>query len=164
MCYSSPMTSFRIALLFFAVPAVVAGSPFPPNTSSNADRAALIRTGDAIRAAFAASDVDTIMKYHHPNVEKWLSPSSHTVGREALRAALTETFKTVQMMFAENQVESMLILGDTAIEVSTFTLRVVPKEGGTATMARGRAMVVYVRSAQSPTGWVSMRELVQPAE
>jgi ketosteroid isomerase-like protein len=158
------MNHFRIAVIFAA--ALAAGAPlaFAQNSGTPADRAALMRTGDAIRAGFAASDVDTILKYHHPNVEKWLSPTSHTVGRNALRAELAETFKTVQMMFAENQVESTLFIGDTAIEVSTFAIRVTPKAGGEPSMAKGRAMVVYLRSAQSPTGWLSLRELIQPVE
>jgi len=160
------MIRFRFAMLSVVVTVVVAlfWPAWSQNSGTNADRAALTRTGDAIRAGFAASDVDTIMKYHHPSVEKWLSPSSHTVGRDALRAELVETFKAAQLMFAENRVESTLFLGDTAVEVSTFSLRVTPKEGGTASMAKGRAMVVYVRSAQSPTGWLSMRELIQPVE
>jgi len=160
------MIRFRL-VWFFAVLLVITGlAPLVlgQNSGTNADRAALTRTGDAIRAGFAASDMDTILKYHHPNVEKWLSPTSHTVGREALRAELEETFKTAQLMFAENHVESAIFMGDTAVEVSTFTIRVTPKDGGAASMAKGRAMVVYVRSKQSPTGWVSMRELIQPEQ
>ena len=160
------MIRFRL-VWFFAVLLVITGlAPLVlgQNSGTNADRAALTRTGDAIRAGFAASDVETILKYHHPNVEKWLSPSSHTVGREALRAELEETFKTAQLMFGENHVESAIFMGDTAVEVSTFTIRVTPKDGGAASMAKGRAMVVYVRSKQSPTGWVSMRELIQPEQ
>jgi len=148
----------------FAV-AIFAPTSFgEPAKNSDLDRAALRRTGDSIRAGYAASDVDTILKYHHPDVEKWLSPTSHTVRRDALRAELEETFKTVQLMFAENTVESTLFVGDTAVEVSTFAIRVTPKDGGASSMAKGRAMVVYVRSSQSPTGWVSMRELIQPVE
>jgi ketosteroid isomerase-like protein len=158
------MIRFRIAWFFVAFSFVGACPAFAQNSATNADRAALARTGDAIRAGFAASDVETILKYHHPSVEKWLSPTSHTVGRDALRAELEETFKNVQLMFAENQVESTLFLGDTAVEVSDFTLRVTPKSGGTPTMAKGRAMVVYVRSAKSPTGWLSVREMIQSVE
>jgi ketosteroid isomerase-like protein len=116
-----------------------------------------------MRFARVCGDVDAIMKYHHPNVEKWLSPTMHTVGREALRAQLVETFKSVQLTFANNRVESTLFVGDTAVEVSAFTIHVTPKNGGAPSEVKGRAMVVYVRSAQSPTGWLSMRELVQPA-
>jgi ketosteroid isomerase-like protein len=160
------MIRSRIAMVFAGLLAAgaLAPAPFAQNSGSSADRAALARTGDSIRAGFAASDVDTILKYHHPNVEKWLSPTSHTVGRDALRAELVETFKTAQIMFAENNVESTVFMGDTAVEVSTFTIRVTPREGGRSTMANGRAMVVYVRSAQSPTGWVSIRELIQPVQ
>lgn len=160
------MIALRGAVLFAALLAVAAYGPqaLAQNAGTNADRAAVTRTGDEIRAGFAGSDVDAILKYHHPNVEKWLSPTSHTVGRDALRAELVETFKSVQLTFADNRVESTLFVGDTAVEVSTFTIHVTPKDGSAPADVKGRAMVVYVRSAQSPTGWLSMREMIQPAQ
>jgi ketosteroid isomerase-like protein len=160
------MIRFRPAALLFAVVSAIALAPLglAQNSGSDADRAALTRTGDAIRAGFAAGDLEAIMKYHHPDVEKWLSPTAHTIGREALRAGLEQTFKSVRLVFEENRVESTLIVGDTAVEVSSFTIHVTPKNGGAASDAKGRAMVVYVRSAQSPTGWLSMRELIQPVQ
>ena len=139
---------------------------FPQKSTINSDldRASLAKTGDAIRAGFASGDVDAIMKYHHPDVEKWLSAKTHTVGRASLRAEIEEAFKSVRLVFEENRVESTLFLGDTAVEVSDFTIRVTPKDGSAPSVAKGRAKVVYVRSAQSPTGWLSMRELIQPVE
>jgi ketosteroid isomerase-like protein len=162
------MTRFRLNALLVAVVAITATSPrsFPQNspTKSDQDRASLAKTGDAIRAGFAAGDLDAIMKYHHPDVEKWLSAKKHTVGRDALRAEIEETFKSVRLVFEDNRVESTLFVGDTAVEVSAFTIRVTPKDGGAPSSFKGRAMVVYIRSSQSPTGWLSMRELIQPAE
>jgi ketosteroid isomerase-like protein len=162
------MTRFRLNVLLITVVAIAALSPrsFPQSspTNSEQDRAALAKTGDAIRAGFAAGDLDAIMKYHHPHVEKWLSAKKHTVGRDALRAEIEETFKTVRLVFEDNRVESTLFAGDTAVEVSAFTIRVTPKDGGAPSSFKGRAMVVYIRSSQSPTGWLSIRELIQPAE
>ena len=162
------MISFSHRAVATAVIALAVLSPhMHPQTSatnSDQDRAALARTGDAIRAGFASGDVDAIMKYHHPDVEKWLSAKTHTVGREALRAEIEETFKSVRLVFEDNRVESTLFVGDTAVEVSAFTIRVTPKDGGAPSTEKGRAMVVYVRSAKSPTGWLSMRELIQQAE
>jgi ketosteroid isomerase-like protein len=161
------MTHIRFSALLMAVAAVAALSPqpFPQSSSSTSeqDRAALAKTGAAIRAGFAAGDVDAIMKYHHPDVEKWLSVKTHTVGRDALRAEIEQTFKTVRLAFEENRVESTLFTGDTAVEVSAFTIRVTPRDGGALSSFKGRAMVVYIRSSQSPTGWLSIRELIQPA-
>jgi ketosteroid isomerase-like protein len=56
-----------------------------------------------------------------------------------------------------------LLRGDTAIEQSVFTIRSTPKAGGAPVIFKGRAMVVYVRYAKSPTGWASLREMIQPA-
>lgn len=157
---------FRVHAIAVIALALSPAHVYPKNSAANSeqDRAALARTGDAIRAGFAAGDVDAIMKYHHKDVEKWLSPQQHLVGRDALRAELKETFKTVGLVFEENRVESTLISGDTAVEVSAFTIRVTPKDGSAAVAVKGRAMVVYVRSSESPTGWLSMRELIQPVE
>ena len=129
---------------------------------SEQDRAALKKTGDAIRAAFAAGDADAAVAYHHRNVEKWVSPTSHVVGRDALRAGMEKTFQSSRVEFVSNEVESLLFTGDCAVEVSRFTIRGTPKNGGAPSLFKGRAMVVYVRSKESPTGWASIRELVQP--
>jgi ketosteroid isomerase-like protein len=160
------MIRLRFAALVCAAVSVAALAPlaFAQKSGTDADRAALTRTGDAIRAGFAAGDVDAIMKYHHPDVEKWLGGALHTVGRDALRTHLVETFKSVGITFADNRVESTLFVGDTAVEVSDFTIHVTPKNGGAPSDVKGRAMVVYVRSPQSPTGWLSIRELIQPVE
>jgi ketosteroid isomerase-like protein len=162
------MTRFRFSAIFMAVVAIAAVSRplFTQNspTKSDQDRAAIAKTGDAIRAGLAAGDLDAIMKYHHPDVEKWLSAKKHTVGRDALRAEIEESFKSVRLVFEDNRAESTLILGDTAVEVSAFTIRVTPKDGGAPSSFKGRAMVVYIRSSQSPTGWLSLRELIQSAE
>lgn len=130
---------------------------------SERDRISLQKTGNAIRAAFAAGNVDAVVSYHHRNVEKWLSPTTHLVGRDAIRANLEETFQSTKLEFVSSQVESLLFTGNSAVEVSSFTIRGTPKSGAAPFLFKGHSMVVYVRSKASPTGWASIRELIQPA-
>jgi ketosteroid isomerase-like protein len=157
-----------VRIVFLAVVAVLVGwtgTSFAQDSfqGSDRDRIALQKTGDAIRAAFATGDVDAVMVYHHRNVEKWLSPTNHLVGREAVRADLARTFQSTHVEFVSNQVESVLFTGESAVEVSSFTIRGTPKNGGAPSLFKGHAMVVYVRLTESPTGWASIRELIQPA-
>jgi ketosteroid isomerase-like protein len=130
---------------------------------SDADRAAVEKTGAAIRAAFAAGDVAEAMRYHHPEVRKALAYDRVLVGREAVAANLRDTLARFRLQFVENHVESLLIEGDTAVEQTLFTIRASPVGGGASYDLKGRTMVVYVRYSGSPTGWASMRELIQPA-
>jgi ketosteroid isomerase-like protein len=136
---------------------------------SDADRAAVEKTGAAIRAAFAAGDVAAAMRYHHPEVRKALAYDKVLVGREAVAANLRETLAKFHLEFVRNDVESLLIVGDTAVEQTLFTIRVsaagapAGDPAGASYEFKGRTMVVYVRYAESPTGWASIRELIQPA-
>jgi ketosteroid isomerase-like protein len=136
---------------------------------SDADRVAVEKTGAAIRAAFAAGDVAAAMRYHHPEVRKALAYDKVLVGREAVAENLRETLAKFHLEFVRNDVESLLIVGDTAVEQTLFTIRVSAAGAPTGAGAgssyefKGRTMVVYVRYAESPTGWASVRELIQPA-
>jgi ketosteroid isomerase-like protein len=130
---------------------------------SDADRASLHKTSEAIRAAFARGDIEAIMAYHHPDVIKALSYDKYLVGRDAVRADLLGTLHNNRLEFVEHHVENLFFQGDTAVEMSTFTIRGTPKSGGEPFQFKGRAMVVYVRYKQSPTGWASIREVVQLA-
>ncbi len=117
----------------------------------------------AIRDAFARGDIDTIMAYHHPDVIKALGPQKYLVGRDAVKADLLGTFQAYKLEFREHRVENTFFQGNTAVEESTFTIKGTPKNGGEPFLFKGRAMVVYVRYKKSPTGWASIREIVQPA-
>jgi ketosteroid isomerase-like protein len=130
---------------------------------SDTDREALEKTGAAIRAAFAAGDVATAMKYHHPEVVKALSYNKVLVGRDAVAADLAGALKQYHLEFAENHVESLFIENGTAVEMTRFAIKGTPIAGGQPFIFRGRTMVVYVRYKESPTGWASIREIVQPA-
>jgi hypothetical protein len=69
----------------------------------------------------------------------------------------------VHLEWKENQVRSMLIQSDTAVELTDFVIQGTPKKQGQPFLFRGRAMVVYVRYKDSPTGCASIREIIQPA-
>ena len=127
------------------------------------DRELLQKTSEGIRSAFARGDVATIMAYHHPDVIKALSFRKYLTGRDAVEADLRGTLQQFSLEFEENHVESLLIQGDTAVEQTIFAIKSTPKSGGQPYMFKGRTQVVYVRYGGSPTGWASVREIIQPA-
>jgi ketosteroid isomerase-like protein len=131
--------------------------------AADTDREALEKTGAAIRAAFAAGDVATAMKYHHPEVVKALGYNKVLVGRDAVASNLASTLRQNHLEFVENHVESLLIENDTAVEMTLFAIKGTPIAGGAPFPFKGRTMVVYVRYKESPTGWASIREVIQPA-
>ena len=133
------------------------------NAASDKDRNALEKTSEAIRVAFARGDVPTAMEYHHPDVVKALAFHKQLKGRDAVAADLRATLQQFNLEFVENQVESLLIEGNTAVEQTLFTIKGTPKEGGEPFLFKGRTMVVYIRYENSPTGWASIREMIQPA-
>ena len=126
-------------------------------------RQSLLKTTAAIRDAFGRGDVPAILALHHPEVIKYFGGDNVVKGRAALERGLTATFKVSRLEFIENRVESTLFTGTTAIETSIFTIKVIPKNGGTPIYEHSRSMVVYVRYKDSPYGWVSIREMVQAA-
>jgi ketosteroid isomerase-like protein len=154
------MTSLlaRIALMIFAVVECSAAEG-----GVAADRAALEKTSVEIRAAFAKGDVEAIAKYHHPRVEKALSYTKSLKGREAVMADLRGVLAAYSLTFVEHRVESLEFFGDTCVEQTVFAIRGEPKGDGQPFVFRGRALVVYIRSPESPTGWASLREIIQPA-
>jgi hypothetical protein len=103
------------------------------------------------------------MRYHHPDVNKALSFHKVLIGRDAVAADLRNTLQQFRLEFVENNVESLLIENKTAVEQTLFTIKGTPVGGGQPFFFKGRAMVVYVRYKGSPTGWASIREIIQPA-
>jgi ketosteroid isomerase-like protein len=130
---------------------------------SRADRLSLERTTQAIRDGFTRGDVAAIVALHRPDVVKYFGGANVVTGRQELQRGLFKTFRNVKMEFVEHRLESMVFLGDTAVETSIFTIKTTPKAGGSPTFGHGRAMVVYVKSKESPTGWQSIREMAQAA-
>ena len=94
---------------------------------------------------------------------KALSYDTYLLGRKAVEANLAGTFKTFRLEFAENKVENVFFEGETATQMNLFTIKGTPKAGGQPFLFKGRAIVVYVKYKDSPTGWASIREVVQPA-
>ena len=127
------------------------------------DRELLAKTGAAIRDAFARGDIETIMAYHHPEVIKALGYNHYLVGWDAVKADLLLSLQANRLEFKEIHVENVFFQGDTAVEESLFTIQGTPKHGGAPFLFKGRSMVVYVRYKNSPTGWASIREIIQPA-
>jgi ketosteroid isomerase-like protein len=155
------MTNYRtyrtLALLFVAA---VACKVYAQSAD---DRFALEKTSVAIRDAFAKGDVAAAMQYHHPDVRKALSYDKVLVGRDAVASDMRNTFSRFRLEFVGNQVESLLVEKDTAIEQTVFTIKGTPIAGGEPFLIKGRSMIVYVRYGPSPTGWASIREIIQPA-
>jgi ketosteroid isomerase-like protein len=129
----------------------------------NTDRNSLEKTSEAIRSAFARGDIATIMAYHHPDVVKSLSYGNYLIGRDAVQGDIAATLQRFHLEWKENQVRSILIQGDTAVELTDFTIQGTSKTRGDPFLFKGRAMIVYVRYKNSPTGWASIREIIQPA-
>jgi len=153
----------KVIKLFIIAACLLSGCHTSPSDVSDEYKQSLIKTTAAIRDAFARGDVPTVMALHHPDVVKYFGGNNVVKGRAELRKGLAETFKNAKLQFVENRIESTVFNGETAIETSIFTIKVIPKNGGQPTFAHGRAMVVYVRYKDSPYGWVSLREMAQAA-
>ena len=158
------MLRMRIPALLVAVSRTGAGcSTGATGSSTSADQESIRKTDEGILAAFARGDVDGIMAFHHPDVAKALAYDNYAVGSDAVRKNLTETLGRFRLEFIGHHVESLAIYGDTAVEQPVFTIKGTPIGGGTPFVFKGRAMVMYLRYGKSPTGWASLREIIQPA-
>lgn len=152
-----------LALILCVPPLAPPGAAPAAAEAGQADRAALEQTSIGIRAAFARGDVAGIMAYHHPDVVKALAFDRRLTGATEVARDLTGTLAQFRLEFVENHVEDLLILGDTAIEQTRFVIRGTPLAGGESFTFRGRAQITYIRYRQSPSGWATIREIIQPA-
>lgn len=134
-----------------------------PRLDEAAIQQEILDHGAVIRAAFAAGDVAKITALHHPEVEKALGYNDRKNGRVEVVDGIAETLRHYTLTFVENDVESIFIQGDLAIEQSSFSIRGTPKGDLPAFVFSGRTMVTYIRYADSPTGWATIREMIQPA-
>jgi ketosteroid isomerase-like protein len=161
-----PLSRFLLAASMLSTPFVAlpqVSHPASAYAGSEQDRASLQKTGQTIRDGFARGDIETIMLCHHPDVIKALSYDRYLVGRSAVRDDILKTLQAFHLAFEQNQIESTFFQGDTAVEQSLFTIKGTPINGGAPFLFKGRSIVVYVRYKQSPTGWASIREVIQPA-
>jgi ketosteroid isomerase-like protein len=85
------------------------------------------------------------------------------IGRDAVQKDIAATLEGFHLEWKENNVRSIFIQGDTAIELTDFAIQGTPKKRGDPFLFRGRALIVYARYKNSPTGWASIREIIQPA-
>ncbi|MEL7118369.1 MAG: nuclear transport factor 2 family protein [Bacteroidota bacterium] len=126
-------------------------------------RQEILDNGQAIRDAFFEGDIEKIKTLHHPEVIKALGYNNIQKGREEVIQGVEETLSNFSLEFIENNVESILIQKDIAIEQTQFSIKGTPKDGGEPFVFSGRTMVTYVRYDDSPTGWATIREIIQPA-
>ena len=126
-------------------------------------RQEILDNGQTIRDAFFNGDVEKIKALHHPDVIKALGYNDIQTGREEVIKGVEGTLSYFKLEFIENHVESILIKEDIAIEQTRFSIKGTPKDGGESFIFSGRTMVTYVRYEDSPTGWATIREIIQPA-
>lgn len=123
-------------------------------------------TNREVRDAFKEGDIERIALFHHENVIKSLGPDRYFEGKDALKEDLANTFAAVDLEFGEEEAsnvrESITMCGDTVISIVRFAIGWRLKDGSADGVARGRAMLVQVRSDDAPYGWVTLREVVQP--
>jgi len=127
------------------------------------DRAAVVNTSEAIRAAYNRGDLTGVLAYQHPDVVTVSSTGKVINGRDALKEVLVSVFQNTGLQWRENQDENLWIRGDTAVEQTAFAIEVRPKTHGYPFVLKGQTQVVYVRYEDSPTGWACIRELMQSA-
>lgn len=126
-------------------------------------RKEILHHGEMIRQAFANSDIDKIRDLHHPKVIKALGYNDLKVGRKEVIEELIKTLENFSLEFIKNEVESILIQDNIAIEQTKFSIKGTPKKEGNPFVFSGRTMVTYLKSTNSPSGWVTIREMIQPA-
>jgi ketosteroid isomerase-like protein len=148
------------AICIFMIPA---GCMRNNPAGSPEDRVSFDKTKTAIQEGFAKGDVDAVLALHHPDVVKYFGEKNIVTGREGLRKQLADMFSYARTEFIENDIESTIFNGDAVVETCIFGMRMIPKNGDSSRIFRGRSMVVYVRYKDSPTGWASIREMVQEA-
>ncbi|MEO9868953.1 hypothetical protein [Ekhidna sp.] len=124
----------------------------------------LEETSKAIRTAFKNGNVDSIMLYHHPDVMKVFSFDEEPGDFAMVKKGLEDLLVNNEVHFEESEIESRLINDNTSILQTKFKLFGKVKSTGEEWSYEGRTMVVSVKYDKSPTGWATIREIVQPAQ
>ncbi|RYY54208.1 MAG: nuclear transport factor 2 family protein [Chitinophagaceae bacterium] len=153
----------RQILLIFLL-CIVLNKSYSQHTEDTAALRVSLETATAmIRKAFADGDAHLVGKLHSLNVIKYFGGSNVIVGRDAVEQGAREWFQNSKVEFLENTIENTEFFGNVAIQTVIFSVRTTPKIGGKPTIARGRSMVIYVRDKNSPSGWLTVREIAQEA-
>lgn len=121
----------------------------------------ILHHGEVIREAFSNGDIEKIKSLHHPDVIKALGYNDLKIGRKAVIDGITETLASFNLEFINNEVENILIQDSIAIEQTKFSIRGTTSDGNEAFIFSGRTMVTYIRYDKSPTGWATIREIIQ---
>ncbi|MFD1002717.1 YybH family protein [Ohtaekwangia kribbensis] len=145
----------KICVLIFVLFTITTAS------SQEKDTEAFNKLRADLAQAFVAGDVQMITAYHHPNVVKALAFDRLLIGRDANISELKGTLQSYSMKFKEHKIESFEIHGETATEISTFTIEGTPKGDGKPFIFKGRSLVLYIRYKESPSGWALIREMIQ---
>ena len=124
----------------------------------------ILTHGQLIREAFLKNDIATIKNLHHPEVIKALGYNDIKIGREEVIEGIKGTLENYKLEFVKNEVENIFLQKDTAIEQTVFSIKGTPKKEGEPFVFSGRTMVTYVKYKDSPTGWATIREIIQPAK
>lgn len=137
--------------------------PIETHAQNESTKDEIIQHGKVIREAFSVGDIDKIKSLHHPDVIKALGYNDLKIGRKEVIDGLIGTLENFHLEFVENTIENIFIQDGLAIEQTKFSIKGTPKHKGEPFVFSGRTMVTYVRSNESPTGWATIREIIQPA-
>ena len=132
-------------------------------TDTAALRQSLDKATATIRNAFEKGDAALVAQLHSPAVIKYFGGNNVIIGREAIEKGAKDWFQNTKVEFIENIIENTEFVGKIAIQTVIFSIKTTPKNGGTPSIGRGRSMVIYVQDKNSPTGWLTLREIAQEA-
>ncbi len=152
-------TAYHSVVLFVVVMLL----PFGSSAQKELIKEEIRNHGAIIRKAFAEGDLEKIKALHHPEVIKALGYNDLKIGREEVIAGIAETLENFDLEFVANEVESILVRDEMAIEQTRFSIRGTPRNGGDPFVFSGRTMVSYIKYEKSPTGWATIREIIQVA-
>jgi len=153
----------KLILLLLSVAFLTADLNAQTSNGTEEEMKSLNKEIAALGEAFAKGDAAMVARLHHPDVVKYFGGNNVVTGRDAVQKGAEEWFKNSTVEFVENIVESTVFNGETAIQTCIFSIKTTPKNGGEPVISRGRSMVVYVKDKNSPTGWLSLREMAQSA-
>jgi hypothetical protein len=115
-----------------------------------------------IDVSCATSSLRTSGKSCRETEEIVSSDSRLPTGRQRYKGAIRVGFAWSPGIL-QNDVEILSIHDDIATEQILFSVKGTPKKGAAPFLFKGRTMLILVRYDKSPTGWATLREIVQPA-
>jgi len=159
-----PLLKTCAALWFMALTVLGLSSSLNPckaDVMTQTDQAAIEETRQRVFTAYNAGDLETMMAYFHPDVVQIPRYDLILEGKEAVRANYAGALSQFVIHISDT-LENLYIDGDIAGTHGRYTVTLTPKGGGSEVSRSGRYMVIMKRWKESPTGWSTFRELVQP--